>query len=172
MPILCYVDGPQFHDSNIASIFLAGPSPRNENQQSWRPQAIKALQKAYFNGVIYIPEMTNKASFDYNNQVEWEYTNLCNCTTIMFWVARKMPSFLGLTTNIEFGYWLAQGRHKVIYGRPDDADNIQYLDWIYKKQINDKPIYNDLDTLAKATVAKTLNQFQSRPKPLDLSNLL
>lgn len=171
MTKLCYVDSLIDGNNKIPSIFLAGPSPRNESQQSWRPQAIEAIQQTGFDGIVYIPELIDKSSFNYINQVEWEYTNLQNCTTIMFWVARRTPSFLGLTTNIEFGYWLAQNRHKIIYGRPDDADNIQYLDWIYKKHINDKPIYNDLDILAKATVIKTLNQYRNRPKQYNLGNL-
>ena len=41
------------------------------------------------------------------------------------------------TTNVEFGYWLHTG--KALYGRPDDAKKIKYLDWLYKTDTNKSP---------------------------------
>lgn len=52
-----------------------------------------------------------------------------------------MPAF---TTNVEFGYWLHTG--KILYGRPDDARKIKYLDWLYETNMNSKP-YNSLEEL-------------------------
>ena len=60
-----------------------------------------------------------------------------------------MPAF---TTNVEFGYWLYT--NKVIYGRPDDAEKIKYLDWLYKLDYNEEP-YNKLDELLKMAIKKT-----------------
>ena len=57
-----------------------------------------------------------------------------------------MPAF---TTNVEFGYWLHTG--KVIYGRPDEAVKIKYLDWLYKVDYNKEPI-NDLDSLLSESI--------------------
>jgi len=63
-----------------------------------------------------------------------------------------MPAF---TTNVEFGTYVKSGR--IVYGRPDDAPNNRYLDWLYKKH-NDRPIYNTLkDTLEAATGQDMLN---------------
>ena len=56
-----------------------------------------------------------------------------------------MPAF---TTNVEFGYWIHTG--KVIYGRPDDARKIRYLDWLYKKDTNKDPYNNLVDLLKEA----------------------
>ena len=52
-----------------------------------------------------------------------------------------MPAF---TTNVEFGYWLHTG--KILYGRPDDAKKIKYLDWLYKTDMNLEP-FNNLEDL-------------------------
>ena len=53
-----------------------------------------------------------------------------------------MPAF---TTNVEFGYWLHTG--KVLYGRPDEAKKIKYLDWLYKTDMNIEPFNNLADLL-------------------------
>ncbi|MDD4547329.1 MAG: hypothetical protein PHI05_01115 [Bacilli bacterium] len=59
----------------------------------------------------------------------------------------KMPAF---TTNVEFGYWLAKKPEKIIYGRPNNAKKIKYLDWLYKKESN-KEIFETLEeTIDKA----------------------
>ena len=42
---------------------------------------------------------------------------------------------------------------KVIYGRPNDAEKVKYLDWLYKLDYNKEP-YNNLDSLLEATVKK------------------
>ena len=59
----------------------------------------------------------------------WEREALINATVILFWVPRKLPDMSAFTTNVEFGYWLHSG--KVVYGRPNDASKIKYLDWLY-----------------------------------------
>lgn len=56
-----------------------------------------------------------------------------------------MPAF---TTNVEFGYWLHSG--KVIYGRPNDACKIKYLDWLYKEDTSENPINNLEKLMSKA----------------------
>ena len=62
-----------------------------------------------------------------------------------------MPAF---TTNVEFGYWLHT--NKVIYGRPDNAEKIKYLDWLYKLDYNEVP-YNDLNKLLENAMKKATN---------------
>ena len=56
-----------------------------------------------------------------------------------------MPAF---TTNVEFGYWLHSG--KVLYGRPDSASKIKYLDWLYKVDTGLEPANNINDLLLEA----------------------
>lgn len=130
---------------NKKSIFLAGPTPRSDKIGSWRVDACKYLEKIGFDGVVYVPEYsTMKPRGDYVDQVEWERDALKEASVILFWIPREFPDMPALTTNVEFGYWLHTG--KVIYGRPDNASKIKYLDWLYKKD-TDKDPYNNIEEL-------------------------
>ena len=63
-----------------------------------------------------------------------------------------MPAF---TTNVEFGYWIHTG--KVLYGRPDEAKKIKYLDWLYKEDTNNEP-FSSLEELLNGSI-ELANQF-------------
>lgn len=131
------------------SIFLAGPTPRGENVISWRTEACQLLENLGFDGVVYVPEYSTwKPKTDYVDQATWERVALTKATVISFWVPRKLPDMAAFTTNVEFGYWLHSG--KVIYGRPDDASKIKYLDWLYQTDYHQNP-YTDLESLLKAS---------------------
>ena len=67
---------------------------------------------------------------------------------ISFWIPRKLPEMPAFTTNIEFGYWLKSG--KIIYGRPNNAEKIRYLDWIYKEELKLEPLSNLYDLMQKS----------------------
>ena len=127
------------------SIFLAGPTPRSNKVVSWRKQAIKYLEELNYDGIVYIPEYSTwETRGNYEDQVMWERNALTSAKVILFWIPREIPDMIGLTTNVEFGYWLHS--NKVIYGRPDNAEKIKYLDWLYELDYNKKPI-NDLKIL-------------------------
>lgn len=129
------------------SIFLAGPTPRSQDVVSWRKEACAILEKMGFDGVVYVPEYSNwKSKDNYVDQAMWERKALTAATIIIFWIPRHMPDMPGFTTNVEFGYWLHTG--KVIYGRPDDAEKIKYLDWLYEIDYSKKP-FNSLQELLK-----------------------
>ena len=65
------------------SIFLAGPTPRNNNAISWRKEACKYLEESGFDGVVYVPEFSNwKPLESYNNQVMWEREALTEATVL------------------------------------------------------------------------------------------
>lgn len=155
------------------SIFLAGPTPRGENVISWRTDACQILEKLGFDGTIYVPEYSTwKPKESYVDQVMWERIALTNATVILFWVPRKLPDMAAFTTNVEFGYWLHSG--KVIYGRPNDASKIKYLDWLYKIDYEKEP-FDDLESLLKESIKlvdilydKKLNQIL----PLKERNIL
>ncbi len=51
--------------------------------------------------------------------------------------------------NVEFGCWLDSD--KVIYGRPNNASKIKYLDQLYKLDYGKVP-YEDLQSLLEASV--------------------
>ena len=129
------------------SIFLAGPTPRSKETVSWRPEAIEILNKLDFDGIVYIPEYgINVGDIDNDKQFAWELEALEEATTIVFWVPRKLPEMPAFTTNVEFGYWLRN--KKVVYGRPDGAEHVGYLDRLYKFSTNKNPV-NNLEQLLK-----------------------
>ncbi|NLL44406.1 MAG: hypothetical protein GX247_01905 [Mollicutes bacterium] len=118
--------------------------------KSWRIEAIEKIKKIGFDGIVYIPEYEGfQGRADYVNQAMWEREALTEATVIMFWIPRKIPNMPAFTTNVEFGYWIHTG--KIIYGRPDDAEKIKYLDWLYKLEYGKEPI-NNLDLLLKESI--------------------
>lgn len=133
------------------SIFLAGPTPRSNKVDSWRPKAIEILKNLNFDGIVYIPERNfDDRNFDYTNQVEWEKEALYKADVVVFWIPRKLPDMPAFTTNVEFGFWLAKNPQKVVYGRPDDSEKNRYLDWLYKVQTTKLPKNSLEQTLMSA----------------------
>ena len=134
---------------NKKSIFLAGPTPRDKNILSWRKEACRNLRTFGFNGLVYVPEYSTwKTKNNYNDQAMWEREALKQATVIVFWIPRSLPEMPGFTTNVEFGYWLHT--KKVLYGRPNSATKIKYLDWLYELDYGLKPITNLKALLRKA----------------------
>ena len=148
--ILNYSDKEVIINDN-KSIFLAGPTPRDEETISWRTEAIKYLKKNNFDGIVYIPEDEFIRKNDYVDQAEWERKALANATMILFWIPRKLDKMPAFTTNVEFGYWLAKTPNRIIYGRPDNARKIKYLDWLYKKE-SKIGIFNSLEKEINKTI--------------------
>lgn len=131
------------------SIFLAGPTSRDCSLTCWRKEAICILSKIGYDGVVYVPEFEhNFNKYDYMNQVYWEREAMNVSNVISFWIPRKLPEMPAFTTNVEFGYWLKSG--KIIYGRPNNAEQIRYLDWIYKKELKLEPLSNLYDLMQKS----------------------
>lgn len=148
--IINYSDKPVI-ESGKPSIFLAGPTPRSLDVITWRIEAIKILERFDYDGVVYVPELEHdNRDFDYTNQVWWERKALHNASVISFWIPRdeKMPAY---TTNVEFGYWLSKDADKVLYGRPDYASKVKYLDWLYSTETNRVP-YNNIDELLESAI--------------------
>jgi len=130
---------------------------------SWRFEAVELFKKYNFPGNLIIPEFTDKLESDqfrYDIPV-WEYNGLQKAHIIMFWIPRTRH-LIGLTTNHEHGYWMALKREKVVYGRPNDAYRISYLDimWVEDAKRRSKetgqyvpcPIYNTLEKTVQATL--------------------
>lgn len=112
----------------VSSIFLAGPTPRDPDTPSWRPNALRLLSSLGYDGVVFVPEYKDEwpADSGYDEQVKWEERHLTMADVILFWVPRDieggMPAF---TTNIEWGKWQAFG--KCILGFPEGTDKMRYL---------------------------------------------
>ncbi|MBT7349761.1 hypothetical protein HN803_03110 [candidate division WWE3 bacterium] len=125
-------------DPGIPSLFLAGPTPRDQDTESWRPRALDILEKIGFKGIVYIPEFSSWITApDYNHQVNWELEALEASKKILFWVPRNLKTLPGFTTNVEFGYWLPSG--KVLYGRPPKTPKTRYLDFLYERDSGNTP---------------------------------
>ena len=133
---------------DVTSIFLVGPTPRSSDVESWRPTALLYLEE--FDGIVYVPEMrsADQTRLDYTFNAEWEHEALNASTVIVAWVPRDLETMPAFTTNVEFGYFVSSG--KLIYGRPDDAPNCKYLDWLYEKETGKKPLWNMIDLMYAA----------------------
>lgn len=151
-------------DFTKPTIFLAGPTVRGNQPHltSWRYEAVTLFYALGFEGNLIIPEFTNRSESDkyrYDLPV-WEYKGLTNSHVIMFWIPRTRE-LIGLTTNHEHGYWTATHRSKVVYGRPDDAYRMSYLDIMWVEDAKAKggapcPIYNTLEKTVKAAIEKVM----------------
>lgn len=107
------------------SIMLCGPTPRDAETKSWRPDALELFNKYKFNGTILVPEDKDwGVKGDYYDQIEWEEQGLKTADCILFWIPRKLDTMPGLTTNDEWGYYKASG--KVVLGVPDEAEKCRY----------------------------------------------
>lgn len=117
------------------SIFLAGPTPRSNDVASWRPEALKLLEKRGFEGTVLVPEdRDGKFKGSYLDQVEWEYEGLFAAGCVLFWIPRDLETLPGFTTNAEFGmlYGGNRMRHCVL-GAPPDAPKTKYLRFLADK---------------------------------------
>lgn len=110
-------------DSYESSIFLAGPTPRNSNVESWRGDVIKELSSNKYKGVVFVPE-GDFYKENYNEQVGWENKCLNMADCILFWIPRSID-LPGFTTNVEYGNWMKSG--KCVLGYPDSAEKVRYL---------------------------------------------
>jgi 8-oxo-dGTP pyrophosphatase MutT (NUDIX family) len=108
------------------SIFLAGPTPRGPEAQSWRPNAIQLLRARGFDGVVFVPEdQSGGMSGSYQDQIEWEETCLHLADCVVFWVPRDLKTMPAYTTNIEWGVW--GDSRKAVLGAPPSAPKLRYL---------------------------------------------
>ncbi len=137
---------------NKPAIFLAGPTHRGAEITPWRQEALELLERNGFAGVVYCPEyVTNGSETEFLWQRKWEAEAMQAADIIVFWVPRDLTYLPGFTTNVEFGYWLTS--NKVVYGRPDNAPETRYLDWLYQRHYQVKP-YNALSQLIRDVIKK------------------
>ena len=136
---------------NEKSIFLAGPTPRDINVQTWRTEAIRILEELGFDGVVYVPERNfDDRTFDYDDQYWWEREALHNAKAILIWIPRDLKTMPAFTTNVEYGKWSAINIDKVVYGRPDGSQKNKYIDQDYNVE-SGKRFYDNLtDALKEA----------------------
>lgn len=154
--------------SNVSgsSVFLAGPTPRSKEVQTWRKAAISCFKSNGFTGTLLIPESrTWEHRATYDDQIEWETIGLTVASCIMFWVPRdlsldsegklKMPAF---TTNDEWGTWKASG--KCVWGNPVWAEKVTYQRHYAEK--NNIPLFDDITSTVVGAIdlASRLHRFK------------
>ena len=156
---------PVLSNTNIKSIFLAGPTRKNSDySKSWRKEAVDILENLKFDGIVYIPDYRDGTEIDesekgfYDLHI-WEWNALKTVDKIVFWIPRKindgMPAF---TTNVEFGRYVEMRPEHCILGYPDDAEGMIYLKHLYETCNPDKPIFHTL----KDTLEYTINSLENK----------
>lgn len=137
------------------SIFLAGPSPRDQETLNWRPDAVALLRSAGFTGQVFQPLPRDGVwAKEYLDQVSWEVEYLKKVTVIMFWVPRDLVKLPGFTTNVEYGRYLESG--KIVLGFPKGAPKTRYLEAV--ANLENLSVSNTLGE----TVARTLRLLHTR----------
>lgn len=148
------------------SIFLAGPTPRNEADQhlfGWRKDALNQLEKIRkFDGYVFVPEFEDwtfdDKQFDYNAQIEWEHRALRYADCILFWIPRVITEMPAFTTNDEFGYWKSSG--KVVAGFPPSAKKVRYQKY-YIDRFN-IPFSQNLNSLTLAAYTMAYTNYRAK----------
>lgn len=163
MKIRYVEDKPTHHPS----IFLAGPTPRDESP-SWREDALDILCKLEYDWTVHVPERSDKKNRnwetgDWDRQVKWEWNALNMSTFIPFWICREEWKLPGLTTNDEWGYWKAKNPKKLLLGVPEGAPHTRYQIW-WAKQLN-IPVFNQLEDLLAETVKRTNKEAKDHWNP-------
>ena len=152
------------------TIFLAGPTVRGHQTHltSWRFEAIEEFKRQGFEGDLIIPEFTSKTESDKGREdiPMWEFNGLKKADCIMFWIPRTRE-LIALTTNMEFGYWQGREPQKIVYGRPDDAYRIGYLDIMWKAVAEETQdyngnIYNTLEDTVKGCIEMANEKFKNK----------
>jgi len=143
-----------------SSVFLAGPTVRGHQQHlqpSWRFAAADMFREKGSEGALIIPEFGDieESDKDRKDIPLWEYEGLKTADCVMFWIPRTRE-LVGLTTNFELGYWM-KDREKLVYGRPDDAYRIGYLDvlWLkdyYERRVGSPVIYRTFEGTVDAVL--------------------
>jgi len=142
------------------SIFLVGPTQRNKNVKSWRPEALKILEPI-FDGTVLVPEPRDTIVKDsYIDQVHWEWEGLNTATVVACWVPRDLATLPGFITNIEFGMLANSG--KLVLGAPKDAHKMGYMKMLATRF--NIPFYETLEDTMKAAVVKSMMSFGSNLK--------
>ncbi|GAA2359508.1 hypothetical protein Cme02nite_36050 [Catellatospora methionotrophica] len=135
-----------------ASVFVAGPMPRDPDLPSWRPGALRLIEERWSAPgllAVFVPEPRDRRHppEGYVHQV-WEDRWMSVVDTILFWVPREMPGTPGLTTNVEFGRYEGSGR--VVLGMPPHAHSVHYLR--HFADLHQAPVADTLPETVSATL--------------------
>lgn len=135
-----------------AAVFLAGPLPRSADVPAWNRDAVAFFQEQWRHDgrlVVFTPELREGVLADYTGQADWESRWMQAVDVIVFWVPRDMATMPALTTNIEYGAWVASG--KVVFGAPPTAPKNEYLRHL--AETNGVPVCDTLADTVRAALA-------------------
>ena len=133
------------------SIYLAGPTPRTPEVDSWRPRALEHLKALDFAGVVFIPEAQDgHRSQDYDLQMDWELDAMRRSDIILFWIPANRETLPANTTRVEFGLQIHSG--KVILGIPKEAYQTRYIETLAEKYI--VQLHRSLEATIKAACTR------------------
>jgi len=99
--------------------------------RSWREDALTYLANSGL--TVLAPEFRDWREWrdngdDWAAQVEWEHNAMDDPRVVLlFWVPRNMKTLPGLTTNVEFGYYLVKRPHAMVVGWPNGAEHVRYF---------------------------------------------
>ena len=137
------------------SIFLAGPTRRDENKNlSWRREAEQILKEFHFDGIVYVPEFKENVPWDnkyLKRQTDWEWKALDAASVIAFWIPRELNEMPGFTTNIEFGRYITSKPESVVLGYPGWAKKMSYMEYLYNT-VTGRKSHNELKTTLQEAV--------------------
>ena len=98
------------------------------------------------------PTQNGNNPMEFLNQVEWERDGLMNADIILFYVPRKFPELPGLTTNVEFGMYLAKRPQNVKLCCPLDSEKNRYLEWLFLREVPNEVVYRTLREVIEVIV--------------------
>lgn len=120
-------------------------------------EKLKKLDPALVSEILVPEPNSGNWQTEYLNQVEWEHEAIDACDILVFWIPRDIKGGMpGFTTNVEFGLWLDK-KQTVLLGHPPEAEKVKYLDWLYQKHRNLKPVYTMEDLVLKVAEAAKPN---------------
>lgn len=135
-------------DPLSASLFLAGPTPRDPGVPSWRPEALRILAELGYAGAVMVPEpRSGEWRHSYVDQTGWEAEMRARADLIAFWVPRELAQMPAFTTNVEFGEDYDSCR--CLYGRPAEAPKNRYLDVRWEEVSGCRPLGSMRELLAE-----------------------
>jgi len=160
------------------SIFLAGPTVRGHQPYltSWRHEVIEKVKDWGHKVDLIVPEFISPLTSDKGVKrcPIWEFAGLQKADCILFWIPRTrdklvdgkiQTGLIALTTNMEFGYWQGRQPDKMIYGRPNDAYRMSYLDIMWKAVYDEQRsktynpcIYDTLENTISASITKAIKR--------------
>lgn len=134
------------------SIFLAGPTPRDEDVLSWRPVAIEMFKYFGFDGTLLIPELEGgwNREYAYKTQIDWELEAMEKADIVLFWIPRDLETMPAFTTNVEFGIWISKDPKKIRIGIPNTAPKCEHIKYLCL--VNDVEVHPYLNDLVESIV--------------------